>query len=252
MKNKAIYILIGIVVAISGSLLAASTNLPYQFTAGGKAKAVEVNANFNTLNSALNGIDGRVTALEQSAPTRITVIQNDLPVGSTITIDGSPYTIVQFEVPRFDTDEIYLLKYPSPNNFTSGNSNESILVHNSGCSTDHNSLSPKEITSINGLDTLIIENFNFQNSLATDTAGRTIRSSSGHFLYTCVSLGPQTSVIFSILAPSASLQGSNPTRSADASGIITVYPPNKTSAQLNTESQNLHNLLSYVTIKKKL
>jgi len=191
-KNKAFYILIGIVITVSGSLLAASTNLPYQFSAGGKAKASEVNANFNTLISAVNGIDGRITSLEQAngqtTPIRFTVNQNDLQVGSVITIGGFSYTIVQFEIPRFDSDEIYLLKYPSRSNFTSGNSSDNVYVSGNL----HDTSIADQITSLNGFDTLIFKNYSFNSTLNTSASGRTVSSYYSQNIYTRILLGTQT------------------------------------------------------------
>jgi hypothetical protein len=183
------------------------------------------------------------------------VVQTDLPVGSKITVGSVTYTIAQMEVPRFDTAEVYLLKFPSGNDFATGNSSESISV--AGCyapETYAYAFSYSRITSLNGFDTLVNEAFNYSQQLAVSDSGRTISNHFTQSLSTAVHLGPQTRIYLSLNIPSytqSELKGSNPTRSADASGIISVYPPVLTSGQRDTERQNLLTLLSYVTIKKK-
>ncbi len=42
----------------------------------------------------------------------LVVAQQDLPVGTLITVAGIKYQIMQFEVPAFDSDKIYLVKLP--------------------------------------------------------------------------------------------------------------------------------------------
>lgn len=68
MQTKIPYMLLGAALAVSGTILAA-TIIPFQFTAGQTARAEDVNANFNAVATGINGVDSRVTALEQaSAP----------------------------------------------------------------------------------------------------------------------------------------------------------------------------------------
>ena len=42
----------------------------------------------------------------------LTVVQEDLPVGQSITVAGIKYQMMQFEVPVFGSDTIYLVKFP--------------------------------------------------------------------------------------------------------------------------------------------
>jgi len=94
--NKAVlFSIVGIIISVAGTIAASTVKLPFVFSAGEKAKASEVNSNFNAIASAVNDIDGRVATLEQNpmttVPEFITVNQVDLPVGANVTIGATTY-----------------------------------------------------------------------------------------------------------------------------------------------------------------
>lgn len=262
MKVNFTSLVAGILIATSGSLLASSVNLPFTFASGQKAKASEINSNFSTLANAISNIDARATSLETSTAIKpipsISVTQKDLPVGSKITVNGAVYTIIQHDFPIFDSDEIYQIKMPKLGDFladsTYGLSN-SIYIY--GRYKDQPKF-PKDdwVTAtinngINGFDAAIAEDFSYSQAFTNSNTGRKTTNEFRQSISLIISLGDRTHLNISIGIPSAKIEGTNASRSADATGIIDVYPPTKTSVEREQIRLDSRALLSYVVITKK-
>lgn len=244
----------GIFIAISGSLLASSTTVPYSFSAGQKAIASQVNSNFSALASAINQLDSRVSTVEATTSSgtkeNISISQNDIPVGSVITVGGIQYTITQFEVPRYDTDEAYLVKYPSSYDFTTGTAYSSIEVAGVHAG-DVNGFESNKSATINEFNALIGEGYSYTSQLTTSNAGRQVTASFYQYLSAAISLGPQTRISIFLRVAKPNSTSTSPTRSANASDISTAYPPTINAAERAIIKSNLRTLLSYITVKKK-
>lgn len=248
------YILLGVLVSICGSIIAATVSVPHQFSSGQMAIASEVNANFSALSSALNLLDQRVLNLETSSPgtspQNFAVSQVDLAVGSTVVVSGTTYTIAQVEVPRFDTDEIYLLKFPSKGNYLSEIASETIQV-SGGYSGGYVGFDSSMVTTLSGFDVLIGERHMLTTTFQVSNSGRSVSNSHYHYISAYVLLGPETSVTLYFASPSTTSQGTSVSRSSDASGIATIYPPVSASSVREQKKLEMRDLLKYVSLVKK-
>lgn len=233
MKFSFTSLVAGIFIAVSGSLLASSVSVPFVFSSGQKAKASDINSNFTALASAINGIEARVNAVESKAgtskpPISFPVAQIDMSVGSKVTVSGVEYTIQQKEFPRFDTDEVYLVKFPT-------NSDNSFVMSTSvNGSYDDNTISPLDspdftvTNGINGFSTFGWESFYYSN-----TSSNEFSQSISAYIY----VGDKTRI---------PLRFSSPRITGN-----TVYPTVKKSSEREQVRKNLRQLLSYVVITKK-
>lgn len=258
MKVNFVSLVAGVFLAVSGSLLASSVSVPFTFSSGQKAKASDVNSNFTALANAINGIDGRVSSIESKAginksPISFSVSQIDMPVGSKVTVNGTEYTIAQFEFPRFDTDDVYIIKFPAVGDFSTGSSVQ-ISVQGAYADQEISALDNPNFTvtnGINGFPTFGWETPLYSANLSVNSSGRSFNASFSQSLSTHISVGDKTRVTLYLSIPSQTKKADNPTRSADATGLVSVYPPVKISSEREQIRQNIRQLLSYVVIKKK-
>ncbi len=259
MKVNFVSLVAGVFLAISGSLLASSVTVPFAFSSGQKAKASDVNSNFTALASAINGIDGRVSSIESKAgvnkpPIGFSVSQTDMPVGSKVTVNGTEYTIAQFEFPRFDTDDVYIIKFPATGDFSTGNTGSSVFVQGAYTDQEISALDSPNFTvtnGINGFPTFGWESPNYSASLSVSSSGRSFSTSFSQNLSTHIWVGDKTKLSLYLSAPTQTKNASSPIRSADATALVPVYPNVKISSEREQIRQNTRQLLSYVVIKKK-
>lgn len=241
MKPPAFF-LAGITIAISGSIFANSVELPFTFYAGETAKASEMNANFQSLAESINILDERLKPLEPTEKELIEVEQINLPVDTKVTIGETAYTIVQFEFPRFDTDEIYIIRFPSPENFDSS-AHENISVSGYYNETDWDS---NLFTQINGFEASIDESYNFYSYLTESVASTQFRQ----YLNLSIKVGSMTAVAISFQTPQISDSISNENGTPDSSALMSAYPTSQTKLERDYNKENLRKLLSYIVIEK--
>ena len=242
MKPPAFF-LAGITIAISGSIFANSVELPFTFYAGETAKASEVNANFQALAESIDTLDERLAPLESTEKELIEVEQINLPVDTKVTVGETTYTIVQFEFPRFDTDETYTIRFPSSENFDSSSAHENISVSGYYDSIDWSS---NLFTQINGFEASIGEGYYFNSSLTESTATTRFYQ----HLNLSVRVGDITSVGISFQTPQISHSAANANHIPDSSALISAYPTTQTKPERDINKENLRKLLSYVVIEK--
>lgn len=265
MKVNFVSLVAGVFLAVSGSLLASSVTVPFVFSSGQKAKASDINSNFTALANAINGIDGRVSSIESKAgvnksPIGFSVSQTDMPVGSKVTVNGTEYTIAQFEFPRFDTDDVYIIKFPAVGDFSTGNNGSNgnvyaqLSVQGAYTNQEISALDSPNFTvnnGINGFPTFGWESPNYSASLSVSGSGRSFSTSFSQHLSTHIFVGDKTKLSLYLSAPIQTKNASSPIRSADATAHVPVYPNVKISSEREQIRQNTRQLLSYVVIKKK-
>lgn len=229
MKVNFVSLVAGVFLAVSGSLLASSVSVPFTFSSGQKAKASDINANFSALTNAINDVDGRISKIESkvgsSKPiTSIPITQIDMPIGSKITVNGVEYIILQREFPRFDTDEVYVVKFPAD----SKDSVQSMMVSGSYDDNGIDSLDSPNYTvtnGINGFPTFGWESFYYSSN------------GFGQSLSAYIYVGDNTRFPLTFRSPVNT--GSD------------VYPTVKKKLEREQIRKNLRQLLSYVVVNKK-
>lgn len=111
-KIKVRYVLAGLLIGLSGAILASSVSIPNTFTAGTAAIAAQVNANFTALSNAVNDNYTRIATLETTlVPISVTSL-NPAPNYQFVAA-GYTYQILQKQVLGFSNDAVHTIKYPS-------------------------------------------------------------------------------------------------------------------------------------------
>ena len=184
------------------------------------------------MTDAINGVDSRVSSIESNAgyykpPIIFAVSQIDMPVGSKVTVNGTEYTIAQFEFPRYDTDETYIIKIPTDG---AGYLDVQGVYSDQELEPLQN---PNFSTTINGFPVLGWESVRYTTHLMNGST-----SSFSQSIGAYAQIGSKTRVSLSLP------RYSNQTSSSSASLA-------KTSVEREQIRKNLRQLLSYVVIKKK-
>lgn len=262
MKINVPSLLAGICIAISGSIFASSVSVPYIFTSGQKAKASEINANFSTLEEAINQLTNKISDVENDASTAsdfsgaiikeiISISQIDLPVGSKIAIHGTQYTIVQFEFPRFDTDEPYIIKFPSNKDFSKTFASESIYV--GGTFKDESAHAYQQLrrATISGLPATIGEGISFSNNLKINEGTRSTTAEFSQGINVTISIGTRTQIGLYFTHNEPKTTAASKGISTDSSDISHAYPPTPLESEREKIRADLRTLLNYIIIQKK-
>lgn len=168
-----------------------------------------------------------------------------------MTIGGVTYTIVQFEVPRFDSDEVYLLKFPAAEADLTATYSYQRVDASGAYPGDAAGFVPIRVTTLSGFNTLIGESFNFSSTLTNDSSGRRVQNAFSQGIGASILLGPETRISLHFGSRRLSGENTDPVSSADASNLTTVYPPTRVRRHRPITRQQLRNVLSYVSLRKK-
>lgn len=261
MKINVPSLLAGICIAISGSLFASSVSVPFVFNSGEKAKASEVNANFSTLSDAINQLAGKLSNVESNLSSvsdfvgatnkeTIPISQIDLPVGSKITVHGVQYTIVQFEFPRFDADETYLIKYPTSQSLANTYFNENINVGGKFPEESFNGYDQLKAGIISGFPVTASEDFGFNNRIYIYDKNRSTTANFSQSLRATICVGSKTYLGISF-SYSRESNANSKIISADTTDISHAYPITMTQTDREQLRTDLRTLLNYIVIQKK-
>lgn len=223
----------GFLFGLAGAVVASTVTIPHTFTSGTPAKAAEVNANFNAVKTSVNDNAARILDLEKAtgivAVQELTVTPLDPVPGETVTIRGKDFTILQAEIPKLDSDEIYVLRFPS------SGASASIFVNanyeGAPSSTERTNL----VAEIDGFSVRIFEKQNYSQSVSIGSFSEELSQSIG----VNIQLGEHQAV--SILS---SLQFTRST----ASGPMPIV---ESEAARELVRQDLRELLRYIRITKK-
>ena len=101
----------------TGHALAGAVVVPNEFFSGTRARAADVNANFEALADAINDNDRRLSALEAGpsgvTPTPLNVVQQDAEIDDVLMLNGENVTITGFDFIGLDDDAAYTAEIPS-------------------------------------------------------------------------------------------------------------------------------------------
>lgn len=267
----------GLLAAAGLSAFAAQISLPHRFSSGSPARASEVNANFDAVRDGVNGLDGRVSGLdgrvnavdsranaldsridalesgtEATQPTQFTTDPIDLEPGTEIVVGGRPYTIAELEVPRFDDDSVFIVRYPAAGDaFDTGTGYASVFVRGAHPGETTTSLSTL-VTTISGFNAAIGEDLHYNPRLTVTNNGRSVQNNYTQYQSVSIQLGPRTALAVTLSVPGSSI-GSNPTRSASA---VDLAPPFSSgavplAAQRAQIRADLRELLRYFSVRAK-
>ena len=244
--------------ATTGSLQA---QIPHTFQGGQPARAAEVNQNFAYLESRIRDLDRGGTGTFPDPLPFIDIMQTDSPVGAEITIGEHNYVIMQYEIPRFDTDEIWLLRVPArkPISESEGSVIASfVTVYGTYRGTSdfyrrHWRMEDGVAIRLNDFDAVIDEGYTFSAmNIPTGRAhGQVLTNEFKQDIYLTIELGPQTYVEIFYWTPWEKREQFREPWSADLSNFVSVYPPTPDSGGRETVRQYLQELVSHVWLERK-
>lgn len=184
------------------------------------------------------------------------VTQLDKPVGTKITVAGIKYQIMQFEVPAFDSDKIYLVKLPVKGDPSSTTAAMSAYITVLGTYTGQQPLSSNTINvstgGLNGFKAFYDENFNY-------TAAYTRYPGSNASLYNQLSisntvgvqLDSKTYLLLNLGSKEVSQNLTSTTHIADTTTKLKALPTASTRSARNNFLFDSRELFKYVSIKLK-
>ena len=194
---------------------------------------------------------------EQAAvAANITVVQQDLPVGRQVTVAGIKYQIMQFEVPAFDSDKIYLVKFPVQGDPASSTSffNGFISVFGS-----YDAIQPFETNTINATTTGLSGFKAFYNEGMTYNAAynrfggqTTISGQLGLTNSVSLQLDAKTYVMLNLGNKTAEKTVNTSQHVPDTTTLLPANPTVMTKAQRNKFITDSRLLYRYVSVKEKI
>ena len=186
----------------------------------------------------------------------LVVTQQDLPVGTNITVGGVKYQIMQFEVPAFDSDKIYLVKFPVDGDPASTTDYFSAYVYVYGSTTGQGAFQGNTInvnsTGLSGFKAFYDESYGYNasygrynNSQSTLSNSLTLSNSVG------VQLDAKTYVSLSLANKNASQNLTSTAHIPDTTTKLHATPTASTRALRNKFLVDSRALFKYVIIKEK-
>lgn len=181
------------------------------------------------------------------------VVQENLAPGATITVGGIKYQIVQFEVPSFENDKIYLVKFPmdiSSTTYVSGH----VSVY--GSTTGQQPFMDNTInagsTGLNGFKAFYDEGYNY-NASYTRYSGQS--SLNNNLLLTNnvgIQIDNKTFVALSLASKSTSQTVNTTAAAPDTTTKLKATPTAMTRSLRNKFLLDSRALFKYVSIKEKI
>lgn len=181
----------------------------------------------------------------------LTVVQEELPVGKAITVGGVAYQMVQFEVPSFENDKIYLVKFPSASGeYFSGN----VSVY--GSTTPQFNFMQDTInastTGLNGFKAFYDESYNYNADYYFDGSDGRISNYLNLANRVVIQLDKKTSVSLLLGEKSTRKNVSIIYSTPDTTTKLKAAPTALTKSQRNKFLLDSRALFKYVSIKEKL
>ncbi len=185
----------------------------------------------------------------------LVVAQQDVAVGTNVTVAGVKYQIMQFEVPAFDSDKIYLIKFPVEGNPASTTDYFSAFVSVYGSPTGQDPFDLNTINGsscLNGFKTYFHENFNYNANYNRISSQSNLNNSLTLSSNVGIVLDGKTYVSLSIASKSTNQNLTSPTHTADTSTKLHATPTALTKSQRNKFIVDSRALYKYISIKEKL
>lgn len=187
----------------------------------------------------------------------LAVVQQDLPVGTNITVGGVKYQIVQFEVPAFDSDKIYLVKFPVDGDVASTTSNYfSAYVYVYGSTTPQTPHQSNTInvtgTGLSGFKAFYDEGYSYTGSYARFGSQSSLANQLTLSNSVGIQLDPKTYVSISLASKESSQSATSATHIPDTTTKLKATPTASTRTLRNKFLVDSRALFKYVVIKEKL
>lgn len=186
----------------------------------------------------------------------LAVVQQDLPVGTNITVGGIKYQIMQFEVPAFDSDKIYLVKFPVSDDPASTTDYFSSYVYVYGSTTPQTPHQANTInvtgTGLSGFKAFYDESYGYNASYGRFSSRSTISNQLSLSNSVGIQLDAKTYVTLSLANKDTTQTVSSTAHTPDTTTKLKATPTASTRALRNKFLIDSRALFKYVVIKEKL
>lgn len=184
------------------------------------------------------------------------VVQQDLPVGTNITVGGVKYQIMQFEVPAFESDKIYLVKFPVSGDPASTTDYFSAFVYVSGSTTPQTPHHTNTInvtgTGLSGFKAFYDEGYGYNATYGRFSSRSTISNQLSLSNSVGIQLDAKTYVTLSLANKDTTQTVNSTAHTPDTTTKLKATPTASTRGLRNKFLIDSRALFKYVVIKEKL